>query len=55
MKKVLVLGASGGMGYSIVRELSDRGIEVVAFARTRRKLERLFKNLDNVKIRTGDI
>ena len=34
MKKALVVGASGGMGYSIVKELSNRGI-VMAFARTR--------------------
>jgi nucleoside-diphosphate-sugar epimerase len=55
MKKALVLGASGGMGYSIVRELSYRGMEVIAFARTRTKLERLFKDLHNVEIRTGDL
>ena len=35
MKKALVLGASGGMGYSIVKELSSRGIKVMAFARTK--------------------
>ncbi len=55
MKKALVLGASGGMGYSIVRELSYRGMEVIAFARNRSKLDRLFKDLPNVQIRTGDL
>lgn len=54
MKKALVLGASGGMGYAIVNELYERGIEVRAFARTRAKLEHLFGNLNNVEIFAGD-
>jgi nucleoside-diphosphate-sugar epimerase len=54
MKKALVLGASGGMGYSIVKELSSRGIEVTAFARTQSKLEKLFGH-DPVTIFSGDI
>lgn len=55
MKKALVLGASGGMGYSIVNELISRGIHVVAFARTRSKLEKLFQNQQGITIFTGDI
>ncbi|MFC6603742.1 SDR family NAD(P)-dependent oxidoreductase [Ectobacillus funiculus] len=55
MKKVLVLGASGGMGYSIVKELCERGIAVIAFARTKEKLEKLFGAEPNVTIITGDI
>ncbi|MEH7238505.1 SDR family NAD(P)-dependent oxidoreductase [Bacillus sp. JJ1562] len=55
MKKALVLGASGGMGYAIVEELVERGIEVIAFARTKEKLENLFNNSDKVKIVTGDV
>ncbi|WP_422674202.1 SDR family NAD(P)-dependent oxidoreductase [Caldifermentibacillus hisashii] len=55
MKRALVLGASGGMGYSIVNELTDRGIEVIAFARTKKKLEKLFSAKQNVTIFTGDI
>jgi nucleoside-diphosphate-sugar epimerase len=55
MKKALVLGASGGMGYSIVKELTSRGFNVTAFARTRTKLERLYKNDNQVSIVTGDI
>jgi len=55
MEKALVLGASGGMGYSIVKELCSRGIKVVAFARTKGKLERLFGDDPNVKIFSGDI
>ena len=55
MKKALVLGASGGMGYSLVKELSSRGIKVVAFARTKEKLERLFHDDANVMIFAGDV
>ncbi|MGE6489199.1 SDR family NAD(P)-dependent oxidoreductase [Paenisporosarcina sp. NPDC076898] len=55
MMKVLVLGASGGMGYSIVKELLSRGIMVTAFARNREKLEKLFGNDENVTIFVGDV
>jgi nucleoside-diphosphate-sugar epimerase len=55
MKKALVLGASGGMGYSIVKELSNRGVEVIAFSRTKSKLEKLFSLDQNVHIFAGDI
>lgn len=55
MKKALVLGASGGMGYSIVKELSARGITVTAFARTKSKLEKLFGDDANISIVSGDI
>ncbi len=56
MKKVLVIGASGGMGFAIVNELLSRGMfEVVVFARTRSKLERLYGNEPNVSIVPGDV
>ncbi|WP_036660235.1 SDR family NAD(P)-dependent oxidoreductase [Paenisporosarcina sp. HGH0030] len=55
MKKVLVLGASGGIGYSIVKELLSRGIMVTAFARNREKLEKLFGEEENVTIFSGDL
>jgi nucleoside-diphosphate-sugar epimerase len=55
MKKALVLGASGGMGYSLVKELSNRGIAVKAFARTENKLKQLFAYDANVTITVGDI
>ena len=55
MEKALVLGASGGMGYSIVKELLSRGIMVTAFARTREKLEKLFGEEANVTIFAGDV
>lgn len=54
MKKALVIGASGGMGYSIVMELANRGIEVIAFARGRGKLEQYFVNMEKVTILQGD-
>ncbi|GAA3328080.1 hypothetical protein GCM10020331_070610 [Ectobacillus funiculus] len=43
------------MGYSIVKELCERGIAVIAFARTKEKLEKLFGAEPNVTIITGDI
>jgi nucleoside-diphosphate-sugar epimerase len=55
MKRALVLGASGGMGYAIVKELSSRGIAVTAFARTESKLQKLFKEDANVTIATGNL
>ncbi|MDZ5606562.1 NAD-dependent epimerase/dehydratase family protein [Bacillus pseudomycoides] len=55
MKKALVLGASGAMGYAITKELCDRGIEVIAFARNKVKLERLFQGEERVSILTGDV
>ena len=54
MKKALVLGASGGMGYALVRELVSRGIAVVAFARGKENLERLYKFDSSVLIFAGD-
>ncbi|MEH7222763.1 SDR family NAD(P)-dependent oxidoreductase [Bacillus sp. JJ1566] len=55
MKKALVLGATGGMGYAIVEELVERGIEVIAFARTKEKLDKLFNNRKKVEIMKGDV
>ncbi|KPL58847.1 NAD(P)H-binding protein [Rossellomorea vietnamensis] len=54
MNKVMVIGASGGMGYALVEELINRGIEVVAFARGKEKLIQLFGSKKLVTIRTGD-
>lgn len=55
MDEALVLGASGGMGYSIVKELSERGIKVKAFARNEEKLHKLFGQDLNVSIHNGDV
>lgn len=50
MKKVLVLGASSGVGYSLVKELVSRGVEVVAFARGKEKLSLLYSDKKHVTI-----
>ncbi|WP_462410871.1 SDR family NAD(P)-dependent oxidoreductase [Neobacillus sp. Marseille-QA0830] len=55
MEKALVLGASGGIGYSIVKELSSRGVQVTAFARTKSRLEQLFAADSNVSIFAGNL
>ncbi|GKV54920.1 NAD-dependent dehydratase [Sporosarcina sp. NCCP-2222] len=55
MKKAIVLGASGGMGYSLVNELTGRGIAVVAFARNEAKLKSLFASNPLVTIHPGDV
>ena len=54
MKKVLVAGATGGMGYALVQELRRRNIEVIAFARGEQKLKELFNNMPGVAVRAGD-
>jgi nucleoside-diphosphate-sugar epimerase len=54
MKKAMVVGASGGMGYALVMELVSRGIEVVAFARGKEKLTSLFGDQELVTIHTGN-
>ncbi|MGF3104773.1 NAD(P)H-binding protein [Rossellomorea sp. DUT-2] len=54
MEKAMVVGASGGMGYALVMELISRGVEVVAFARGKEKLTRLFGGMETVKIKPGD-
>ncbi|MCM3764500.1 SDR family NAD(P)-dependent oxidoreductase [Neobacillus niacini] len=54
MKKALVLGASGGIGYALVRELAGRGLEVVAFSRGKEKLHALYHEESKVTIFPGD-
>lgn len=54
MKKALVLGASGGIGYALVQELISREVDVVAFARGEEKLKALFEQESNVTIYVGD-
>ncbi|MFF1289159.1 SDR family NAD(P)-dependent oxidoreductase [Bacillus thuringiensis] len=55
MKKALVLGASGSMGYAIVNELCGRGIHVVAFARNKERLSALFSGNKHVEVVAGDV
>ncbi len=47
MKKAIVLGATGGTGAAIVEELVSRGIPVIAFGRSRSKLEQFAARLGN--------
>lgn len=54
MKKALVLGATGGIGYALVQELVYRNIEVVAFSRTKEKLDELYQDESKVSIFRGD-
>jgi nucleoside-diphosphate-sugar epimerase len=54
MKKALVVGASGGMGVALTRELSKRNITVVAFARNKEKLKRIHGQQPLVQIISGD-
>ncbi|MBU9710218.1 NAD-dependent epimerase/dehydratase family protein [Evansella tamaricis] len=54
MKKALVAGATGGMGYALVQELTARGVEVVAFSRGKTKLEELYNGKSLVTIFPGD-
>lgn len=57
MKKAIVVGATGGTGASVVEELVKRGIQTVAFGRSRQKLEQLRARLgqpEHLKIAVGD-
>lgn len=54
MKKALVVGASGGIGYALVCELVSKGIQVIAFSRGKEKLASLFQHQKNVTIFAGD-
>lgn len=54
IKKAIVLGATGSMGNALVRELVDREIKVVAFARNEAKLKESFAHL-SVQIFAGDV
>ncbi|MFD2628124.1 SDR family oxidoreductase [Oceanobacillus kapialis] len=47
MKKAVVLGATGGTGQVIVSELLNRGIDVIAFGRSKEKLNALIEEHDH--------
>lgn len=53
MKKALVLGASGAMGFALTEELMNRGYEVIAFARNKEKLKQRFLH-KQIKLVSGD-
>ncbi|MCY9656652.1 SDR family NAD(P)-dependent oxidoreductase [Paenibacillus chondroitinus] len=49
MKKAIVIGATGGTGAAITEELVKRGVETIAFGRSRQKLEQFARKLGNPK------
>lgn len=55
MKKVLVAGATGGIGYALVQQLTKQNIEVVAFARGADKLQSMFGHNKLVTCVSGDV
>lgn len=55
MKKAAVVGATGAMGYALVSELQQQGVEVLAFCRNVQKADRLFQGMTNVAVVKGDV
>ena len=54
-KNIIVTGASGGIGKSIVKKLNDAGANILATGTKTEKLEELKKNFTNIKILKFDI
>ena len=54
-KNVIVTGATGGIGSSIVKKLSETGANIIASGTKVQKLEELKKNFNNLKILPFDI
>ncbi len=54
-KNIIVTGASGGIGHSIIKCLSESGASVLATGTRIEKLEQLKSNFKNVKILKFDI
>lgn len=57
MKKAMVVGATGGTGAAITEELVRQGKPVIAFGRSREKLERIARKLgnpDHLTLAVGD-
>ena len=54
-KNIIVTGASGGIGKSIVEKLYDQGANILATGTRLEKLEELKKKFDNIKIIKFDI
>ncbi|MFC4778300.1 NAD(P)-dependent oxidoreductase [Paenibacillus sp. GCM10023252] len=47
--KIIVFGATGGVGQSVVQQALENGLEVTAFVRTPTKLDVMHKNLNIVQ------
>ena len=54
-KNIIVTGASGGIGSSIVKKLNQAGANILASGTRIEKLEELKKNFENIKILKFDI
>tara|TARA_B100000900_G_scaffold74700_1_gene59592 strand:+ start:874 stop:1611 length:738 start_codon:yes stop_codon:yes gene_type:complete len=54
-KNIIITGASGGIGYSIVKKLTEAGANIVASGTKIEKLEELKKKFENIKILKFDI
>ena len=54
-KNIIVTGASGGIGNSIVKKLSENGANILATGTKIQKLEELKSKLNNIKILSFDI
>ena len=54
-KNIIVTGASGGIGNSIVEKLYDQGANILATGTRLEKLEELKKKFNNIKILNFDI
>ena len=52
---IIVTGASGGIGNSIVKKLNEAGANILASGTRIEKLEEIKKNFDNIKILKFDI
>lgn len=53
--KVLITGASSGIGYYMAKEFSKLGYEIIAVARRKEKLEKLKDECDKIKIIVMDL
>ena len=54
-KNIIITGASGGIGNSIVKKLSEAGANILASGTKVEKLEELIKKFNNVNILKFDI
>jgi len=54
-KNIIVTGASGGIGNSIIKKLNEAGANILASGTRIQKLEELKKNFKNIKILAFDI
>ena len=54
-KNIIVTGATGGIGSSIIKKLHENGANILASGTKIEKLEEIKKNFDNIKILKFDI